>query len=364
MTDRQRWRAVRARDPGQDGAFVYAVLSTGVYCRPSCPSRRPGRDKVVFFDLWESAEEAGFRACKRCRPREAPAPDRRIALVRRACRLVDAALEGPEPKAPTLAALAREVGLSPHHFQRVFMRFMGVSPREYAEARRLDRFKAGVRDGEGVTAALYGAGYGAPSRLYERARERLGMTPASYAKGGAGALIGYAIVDCPDVGGAARLLVAATEQGVCKVGLGQDDDALEAELAADYPAARLVRDAVVRRRWVARLIAYLDGTLPHPDLPLDVRGTAFQWRVWRALAAIPPGKTRTYRSIACGIGRPTSARAVGGACAANPVALVIPCHRAVREDGGLGGYRWGLARKRALLAQEAAGKGAENDSAE
>ncbi len=339
-----RWRTVLARDARADGSFVYAVRTTGVYCRPSCPSRRPRPENVVFFALPEAAEAAGFRPCRRCRPEAAGAPDPTLAAVRRVCRVI----ETTEGRPPTLATLAGEVGLSPTRLQRVFKRILGVSPRAYAEARRHRRVRERLAAGDDVAGALYEAGYGSSSRLYEAARERLGMTPATYRRGGAGARIAYAIQPSPlDL-----LLVAATEQGVALVALGADERELEATLRAEFPAAEIRRDDRALGPRVAEILAHLEGETPHVDLPVDVRATAFQWRVWQELRRIPRGETASYREIAERIGQPAAARAVGRACATNPVALVVPCHRAVRGDGGLAGYRWGIARKRALIDRE------------
>jgi AraC family transcriptional regulator, regulatory protein of adaptative response / methylated-DNA-[protein]-cysteine methyltransferase len=345
-----RWQAVLARDAGADGAFVYAVRSTGIYCRPSCPSRRPGREQVRFFSMPEAAERAGYRACRRCLPRETPAQDPRVEMVQRACRCIDAHPEDP----PTLADLGAQLGVSPHHLQRTFKHLVGITPHQYAAARRLGRLKAQLKEGQDVTNALYEAGYSSSSRLYERAADQLGMTPATYRRGGQGMRIRYTIVDGPALGKADsdRLLVAATERGLCFVSLGDSETALAAALSHEYPAAEISRDASDLTPWVNALVSHIGGRQPHLDLPLDVQATAFQRQVWEALRAIPYGSTRSYSEIARAIGHPAAARAVGHACATNPVAVVIPCHRAVREDGTLGGYRWGLERKRALLAQE------------
>jgi AraC family transcriptional regulator of adaptative response/methylated-DNA-[protein]-cysteine methyltransferase len=338
---------VQARDAGFDGAFVYAVRSTGIYCRPSCPSRRPRRKQVLFFALPEAAERSGFRACRRCRPRELPARDAHVALVRRVCRWIEAERDGP----PTLEALGARAGVSPHHLQRTFKRLMGITPRQYADALRLDALKTRLREGKDVTGALYDAGYGSSSRLYEKAREQLGMTPATYRRGGRGMEIRYALADCA----LGRLLVAGTERGICAVSLGEDDTALECTLREEYPAAAIRRDDTGLDPWVSALVRHLDGAQPHLDLPLDVQATAFQRRVWEALRAIPYGSTRTYREIASSLGHPNATRAVARACATNPVSLVVPCHRVVRTDGGLGGYRWGLERKRKLIEREREG---------
>ncbi|HUS13884.1 MAG TPA: bifunctional DNA-binding transcriptional regulator/O6-methylguanine-DNA methyltransferase Ada, partial [Chloroflexia bacterium] len=335
---------VATRDHAADGEFVYGVRSTGIYCRPSCPSRRPGRTQTVFFRVPEAAEQAGFRACRRCRPTGVAARDPQVDAVRRACRAIEAHAGGPL----TLEALGAQMGLSPAHAQRTFKRLMGVTPRQYADAVRLRRFKSGVRAGAAVTEALYDAGYGSSSRLYERAPAQLGMTPATYRRGGAGAAISYTLAGCP----LGRLLVAATERGVCAVMLGDTDAELEAALQADYPAATITPDGEGLQEWVGALVRHLAGDPAALDLPLDIQGTAFQWRVWEALRAIPAGSTLSYGAIAAALGQPGAARAVGRACATNPVSLLIPCHRAVGSDGSVTGYRWGVARKRALLAQE------------
>ncbi len=343
MEDNERWQIVRGRDSSFDGAFVYAVSSTGVYCRPSCPSRRPRRENVSFFPLPETAERAGFRPCRRCRP-DREDGDPRVRLVRRVCQLID---ETPD-STPTLPDLAARVGLSPQHLQRTFKSVLGISPRQYADSRQLDDFKRRLGNGASISGALYGAGYSSTSRIYERAPEQLGMTPASYQKGGAGATIRYTVRPSP----LGRVLVGATGQGVCAVYLGDDDDGLVSELQAEYPRALTERDEAALGRWVETILDYLCGRRRALDLPLDVVATAFQRRVWECLRSIPYGETRSYSEMARTIGAPNAARAVGRACATNPVSLVIPCHRAVRADGALGGYRWGLERKRRLLAGE------------
>ncbi len=348
------WRATLARDVAADHMFVYAVRSTGVYCRPSCPSRKPRRDQVVFFPAPEAAERAGFRPCHRCRPRDAGGADSRVQMLRRACHYID---EHSDDRL-SLADIAADVGVSPHRLLRLFKRIMGITPREYADARRLERLKGRLREGESVTRALYDAGYGSSSRLYERAQGRLGMTPGTYRRGGEGMRIEYAITDCP----LGRLLVAATPRGVCAVYFGDTDRALEASLVGEYPAAEIRRGNDGVTRWVGEILNHLEGIQPHLDLPTDVQATAFQQRVWQQLRAIPYGETRSYREIATRIGAPRAARAVGHACATNPVSLVVPCHRAVREDGGLGGYRWGLDRKERLLARERSGPARLNPS--
>jgi AraC family transcriptional regulator of adaptative response/methylated-DNA-[protein]-cysteine methyltransferase len=344
LTDDARWQAVLRRDAAADGAFVYAVRSTGIYCRPSCPSRRPHREHVVFFSLPELAEQAGYRPCKRCRPQEAAAPDPRADSMRRVCRYIEAHFE----ESPSLDELGAHVGLSPAHLQRTFKRIVGVTPRQYLEAHRVRHLKMRLREGDDVTTALYEAGYGSSSRLYEKAPASLGMTPGIYRRGGKGMSIRYTIVDCP----LGRLLVGATGRGICAVSLGDSDAELESALFEDYPAAEIGRDEEGLGEWVSALLDYLDGQRPHIDLPLDVQATAFQCMVWKELQAIPYGATRSYSDVAEAIGHPKAVRAVAHACAKNRVSLVIPCHRVVRKDGHLGGYRWGLDRKRALLARE------------
>ena len=343
MTPEHRWRIVLSRDRRYDGAFVYAVRSTGIYCRPSCASRRPRRGQVTFFPIPEAAEREGFRACRRCRPGEAGS-DPAVALVREACRLLDA------PDAPHVDTLARHLDQRPHALLRAFKRVLGISPQQYREARRVARFKHELKRRRHVTPAVYEAGYGSSSRVYERANAQLGMTPATYARGGADTDIAFTVVSCA----LGRLLVATTPRGVCRVSLGDTAAALESDLVAEFPAARIRRDRAGLERTVAAILAYLDGREPSLDLPLDVRATAFQRRVWRELQRIPYGETRSYTAVARRIGRPTASRAVARACAMNPAALVIPCHRVIREDGDPGGYRWGVERKRSLLRQESA----------
>lgn len=338
-----RWMAVQARDARADGQFIFAVRSTGIYCRPSCPSRRPKPAQVKFFLAPAAAEAAGFRPCKRCHPKE-PDPNSHAEIVQRICRTLDVNVEAPI----TLKDLSRDLGISPHHLQRIFKRAMGISPRAYADARRLNHFKSSLKKGQPVADALYGAGYGSSSRLYEKASSHLGMTPATYRRGGLGMSIGYTTVNSP----LGRLLVAATHRGICAVYLGDSDAKLEAALEREYPSAEIQQDKNGFRPWVQSLLKHLQGQKPQLRLPLDVQATAFQRRVWEELKKIPYGSTRSYSDIARALGRPTAQRAVARACATNPVSIVIPCHRVLREDGNLGGYRWGLDRKRALLQQE------------
>ena len=340
------WQAVLNRDSQSDGMFVFGVRSTGIYCKPSCPARHPRREQVIFFTRPEAAEQAGFRACLRCRPGETSVYELQVEMVQRACRYIETHLDGPI----TLADLGKEVSVSPYHLQRVFKRVVGITPRQYVEACRLGQFKTRLKEGESITTALYDAGYGSSSRLYERTPAQLGMTPSAYRRGGREMHIGYTIVDCP----LGRLLVAATEKGICAVCLGDVDAELESALWSEYPAAHIERDGTKLGQWVNSLLNYLEGEQPHLDLPVDVQATAFQWQVWEMLRSIPYGSTRTYSAIAQDLGNPKARRAVARACATNPVSLVIPCHRVVREDGSLGGYRWGPERKQRLLAEEAA----------
>jgi AraC family transcriptional regulator, regulatory protein of adaptative response / methylated-DNA-[protein]-cysteine methyltransferase len=341
------WSAVLAGDARFDGLFVYAVRSTGVYCKPSCPSRRPRRAQVSFFASCEEAEAVGFRACRRCLPREPSAADPSVELVLRVCALIEA--RGGE--LVSLEELGERERVSPHHLQRTFKKVTGITPRQYAAAHRLKLFKSNLKGGRGVTEAMYEAGYGSSSRLYEGASRQLGMTPATYGRGGGGARINFATVGCA----LGRLLVAATERGVCSVQFGDSDAELEAALAEEYPAAVVTRGGARLEEFVRALLGHLEGRETSLDLPTDVRATAFQSRVWEELRRIPYGETRSYSQVAAALGEPKSVRAVARACASNPVALVTPCHRVVRGDGGLSGYRWGVERKRALLAREREG---------
>ena len=346
--DSPRWHAVQTRSRASDGQFVYAVSSTGIYCRPSCPSRRPRRDRVAFFETPEGAREAGFRACKRCHPNDAVTPaDPWIEKIRRACVYLSNVTGHP-----SLATLAARLGGSPYHLQRNFKRLVGVSPREYAEAIRLRNVKGRLRQAGDITGAMLDAGYGSSSRFYERAVPKLGMAPSVYRRGGAGMAIRFTIVDSPNAS-LGRLLVAATPRGVCAVAMGSSDVELTGALSREFPSAAIAADAGALKQWTRAILAHLTGRQPRLDLPLDVQATAFQWQVWQALAAIPYGETRTYAQVASSIGRPKAVRAVARACATNPVALAIPCHRVVPTAGGEGGYRWGVARKKALLKGEA-----------
>jgi AraC family transcriptional regulator, regulatory protein of adaptative response / methylated-DNA-[protein]-cysteine methyltransferase len=344
IDEEANWQAVLKRDAAFDGKIYYGVRSTGVYCKPSCPSRRPGRAQVIFFASPADAEQAGFRACRRCRPDELFAGSARAELAERAIRLIESQVEDPLP----LDELGRQLGVNPYHLHRVFKEVTGLTPRQYAAARRMEQFKSNVKEGEQVTSAMYGAGYSSNSRLYETATSRLGMTPASYRRGGTGMDIRYTIVECY----LGRLLVAATQRGVCAVSFADEDQALVDFVKSEYPAARLQRDDTFLKEQVSTLLDYLSGAHPALQLPLDLQATAFQLRVWEELRRIPYGETRTYSQVAESIGNPKAVRAVANACANNPAALVTPCHRVVRSDGTLGGYRYGEARKQALLARE------------
>ena len=344
--DPKMWEAVQTRDSRADGRFVYAVRSTGIYCRPTCPSRRPAPHRVAFFPRAVDAEAAGFRACKRCLPdQDSPS----AGLVRRVCKYIQEGLDNSD-SAPTLAELGRAVGSSPSHLQRVFKAVTGVTPRQYASAWRLDRFKAMIKDGQDISTALYEAGYGSSSRLYEASDAQMGMSPGVYRKGGMGMNIYHTVVACP----MGLLLVAATDKGVCSVKIGDSGPALEENLLDEFPSANHKQDGGHLAIWAAEILSYLDGEKTGLDLPLDIQATAFQQQVWRMLRTIPYGETRSYQQVARSLGKNDSSRAVGTACGANPVALVIPCHRVLRKDGGLGGYRWGLERKKSLLEMEQA----------
>ncbi len=349
MSNPELWNAVLTRDASRDGSFVFAVRSTGIYCRPSCPARRPHREQVRFFKLPEAAEQAGFRACKRCHPRNARAADPQVELVRRVCHLIDE----HDNDAMTLDGLSTIAGVNAHHLQRTFKQIMGITPRQYADSRKLDRFKSGVKKGASVTEAMYDAGYGSSRALYEKSSAQLGMTPATYGRGGKGMRIAFTIADSA----MGRLLVAATDRGVCSVTLGDSDVELTRALFAEYPAASIdSKDTSISpslNLWLDYVLDSFKGERRPLDLPMDIQATAFQWRVWEELRRIPFGSTRSYQEIAKAIGKPNAVRAVARACASNRLALVIPCHRVIRQSGELGGYRWGIQRKKKLLQREA-----------
>ena len=346
MDEAQRWQAVLERDATQDGAFVYAIRSTGIYCRPSCASRKPRRQNVLFFALPGIARQAGFRACKRCQPDLAAQPDSRLDLVMKICDYIQSHLG----ESLTLQALSDQFALSQHHLQRQFKQVVGISPLQYAEACRMDQLKMALRRGSQVSAAVYEAGFSSPSRVYSRAAAQLGMTPGEFQQAGRGQVIRYTTVTCH----LGTLLVAATERGICAVRLGDAPAALEASLQEEFGQAELLPADPTLQEWVEVILRYIAGNEPDLHLPLDVQATAFRKQVWQAIQQIPYGATRTYQQVANMIGRPTAVRAVARACATNPAALVVPCHRVVRSDGGLGGYRWGVERKEKLLQTEGA----------
>lgn len=337
----QFWRATLARDRRADGTFVLAVRSTRIYCRPSCPARRPLRRNVIFFRTREEAERHGFRPCLRCRPNELAAS---ADLVARAAKYLAQSREG----SLRLSELAKELNSSSGTLRRAVRQITGLAPRELAEALRVKRFKALLRAGENITDALYETGYGSSSRVYERSNAQLGMTPATYQKGGKGMKIEYTIVKSA----LGKVLVAATERGVSAVYLGDAQDKLVAELHQEYPRAEISPATGSAQKWVSEIVQRIEGKPVQVDLPLDLQATAFQRRVWQELQRIPRGKTRTYLQVARALGQPKAVRAVARACATNPVSIVVPCHRVVRQDGNLAGYRWGLARKERLLAAE------------
>ncbi|WP_246116909.1 bifunctional DNA-binding transcriptional regulator/O6-methylguanine-DNA methyltransferase Ada [Denitrobaculum tricleocarpae] len=346
-SDDARWTAVLARDEGAEGRFWFSVMTTGVYCRPSCAARQPRRENVAFYDHRADAERAGFRPCKRCRPDLPPRAERHRDLVAAACRSLSDA-ETP----PGLAELAADAGLSPHHFHRIFKAAIGVTPKQYAAARRADRMKRALRSGVSVTEAIYDAGFGGNSRFYEQADARIGMTATTFKKGGEGMSIRYATAHS----WLGPVVVAATERGICAILFGENERGLKSDLHARFPGAVFepAEPGSDFQQWIDDTLAFMKAPEAQFSLPLDIAGTAFQEQVWQALRRIPAGQTASYADVAQAIGKPKSVRAVAQACGANPVAVAIPCHRVVRSDGGLGGYRWGLERKKDLLARERA----------
>ena len=338
-----RWKAVCERDTTQDGVFVYAVRTTDIYCRPGCPSRRPKATNVEFFTAPAEAENAGYRACQRCRPKEAPLAVRHAGLVAVACRAIEAAED-----LLRLDALAEQAGLSSFHFHRIFKSATGLTPKDYAAAHRGKRMREELSGADTVTDALYGAGFNSSSRFYEAADGLLGMKPGAYRKGGADAEIRFAVGQCS----LGAILVGQSQRGICAILLGDDPEKLIRDLEDRFPKATLIGGDRAFEDLVAQVIGFVEAPAIGLDLPLDVRGTAFQERVWQALRDIPAGVTISYAEIAKKIGASGAVRAVAGACAANKIAVAIPCHRVVRSDGGLAGYRWGIERKRTLLARE------------
>ena len=340
----QQLAAIRTRDPAADGMFFYSVATTGIYCYPSCAARPALRQNIAFHPTREDAAGAGFRPCKRCRPDLAPRAEREAALVARACRLIDAAED-----APSLTDLARAVGHSPHHFHRLFRRITGVTPKAYAAAQRQSRVQFALADGAPVTAAMYDSGFNSSGRFYAAADDMLGMPAFRYRKGGIGETIRYATGPCS----LGQVLVAATTRGVCAILLGDDPATLTTDLQTRFPRALIQAGALDFISWLDQGVALVDDPAAASfSLPLDIQGTAFQRRVWQALRSIAPGSTATYGAIATGLGTPRAVRAVAGACAANPLAVAVPCHRVIAATGAMTGYRWGISRKRALLARE------------
>ena len=331
-----------ANDARFDGAFVLGVKTTGIYCKPSCRARLPKRENVAFYESCGSAESNGFRACLRCRPKAAKETDPQVTAILKACSLID------DHDQFSLDGLSAELNISPSHLQRTFKEIIGVSPKKYAEAKQMERFKEGIREGDDVVTAMYGAGYGSSSRLYEKASENMGMTPATYKKGGKGMKIEYTIADC-DLG---KILVARTERGICSVTFGDDNDVMHEGLQKEYPNAELTEDAKNLKNSVEEILKYMAGKNKRLVLPLDLQATAFQMQVWDFLRKIPYGKTVSYSEIAEHLGDRKKVRAVAQACAKNRVAVVIPCHRVIASDGKMSGYRWGIERKKQLLERE------------
>jgi AraC family transcriptional regulator of adaptative response/methylated-DNA-[protein]-cysteine methyltransferase len=344
--DGRRWEAVMARDSRRDGEFVFAVSTTGVYCRPSCPARRPRRENVAFFSRPEQAEKAGFRACLRCRPRLLSGHPK-VDSAKEICRYIEQHLDEPI----TLERLGKAFQQSPFHLQRRFKAALGITPREYADSCRLRLLKRNLQAGDNVTRAMYDAGYGSSSRLYEKTSSQLGMTPDKYRRGAVAAAIRYACADSP----LGRMLIAATDKGVCSIQFAPSDGELLEGLKREFPFAVRKPDEGALKVWIKVLLAKMSGRDLNAALPLDIRATAFQRRVWTYLQSIPFGATRSYGQVAKGIGQPSASRAVARACATNPVAVAIPCHRVVREDGSASGYRWGVERKKTLLEMEQRG---------
>ena len=339
-----RWAAVVAKDRSADGRFYYAVKTTGVYCRPSCPARLANPRNVTFYASPAAAESAGFRACKRCAPKGPSLLERQSAVVARACRMIESAEERP-----AIRALAKELGLSPYHFHRMFKALTGLTPGAYARARRAQKLRARLPKSRTVISAAFDAGFNATSRFYEKSAEILGMPPGVYRRGGAGTAIRFAVGECS----LGAILVATSDKGICAISLGDDPQFLRRELEELFPKAKLVAGDKAFAKVVAKVVAFVERPALGLDLPLDVRGTAFQERVWRALRQIPAGSSVTYTELARKVGAPSAVRTVASACAANTIAVAVPCHRVVRKGGAASGYRWGPARKRALLAREA-----------
>ena len=345
LDDASCWRAVERRDRAADGTFVYSVRTTGVYCRPSCAARLPRRENVAFHQTCTDAERAGFRPCKRCRPNASTLAEVHAGAVARACRLIEEAEE-----APSLEALARAAGMSRFYFHRVFKAVTGVTPKAYAAGHRGKRVREELSSGESVTEAIYGAGFNSNGRFYAAAPGLLGMTPTQFRSGGRGNVIRFAVGECS----LGAILVAATAKGVCAIEFGNDPEMLVRALQDRFPRAQLLGGDKAFERLVAKVVGFVEAPGRGLDLPLDIRGTAFQQQVWKAIRDIPAGSTASYRDLAKRIGAPKAVRAVAQACGANAIAVAIPCHRVVRTDGSTSGYRWGVERKRALLDREKA----------
>ncbi len=341
----QRWNALKERDENADGIFYFAVLTTGVYCKPSCGARLPNRENVSFHDTVTAAEQCGYRACKRCKPSSPPLTARHSEIVESVCRFIDNCEEEPN-----LAAMAEQAGMSPHYFNRTFKKITGLTPKQYVIGLRSEAIKAELTNGSTVTSALYSAGYNTASRFYEGAKPRLGMSPSKFRAGGKNIEIRYTIEPC----WLGRVLVAATDKGVCSILFGDTEGELKQDLTARFPQAslELSEKGSDFKLWVQEVLRFIKQPNNSLNLPLDIHGTAFQERVWRALQTIPAGKTASYAEVAEKIGKPTASRAVASACAANPIAVVIPCHRVLRASGGISGYRWGIERKQLLLKRE------------
>jgi AraC family transcriptional regulator of adaptative response/methylated-DNA-[protein]-cysteine methyltransferase len=338
-----RWQALLSRDAGQDGRFFFAVKTTGIYCRPTCPSRRPNRANVLFFETPAQAEQAGYRPCKRCHPNGESIDARQTRAVQKACRLIE-----ESDAIPGLAALAAAVGMSQSHFHRQFKRLLGVTPRQYAAGKRVKRLQEELQAGRPIADAIYESGYGSGSRVYEKSTATLGMTPADYRDAGKDQVVAYTL-EKTELG---WLLVAATNKGICSIEFGNDKQQLRANLERRFAAAHIDPTNQKLRGWVKEIVSFIRTPVHGLHLPLDIQGTAFQQRVWKALQQVPPGRTVSYAQLADAIGQPRAHRAVARACATNQLALAVPCHRVVRKDGQLGGYRWGVDRKRRLLARE------------
>jgi AraC family transcriptional regulator of adaptative response/methylated-DNA-[protein]-cysteine methyltransferase len=343
MSLKEKIEAVYTKNSEYDGTFVYGVSSTGIYCRPSCPSKKPLEKNLIFFDSAVEADETGYRPCKRCEPEKKEHSPKEDFV-----KAVTGYIENNIDERLTLEELSERFKVSLGHLQRTFKKALGISPRQYAETKRLERFKDGLRNGEKVETAMSSSGFSSRSRLYEKASTKIGMTPTEYRNGGSDVLISYSVTETPF----SRLLIATTERGVCAVYLGDSETQLVEILLEEYPVAQIVRDDAALERLIKPLLDYFDGKDLNPTLPLDIHKTVFQWRVYQAIQSIPPGTTRTYSKIAEEIGSPSAVRAVANACASNPVSIIVPCHRVVRKDGGLGGYTGGIELKESLLRHE------------